>query len=204
MRFLRPRAAASRVSVRRGIWWSIIHRSQGLDKNLAHQARVLGAMAESAIERKVAEARASAARVYRRAVREADSLRRHVQRSEAPPPPIGLISRLSVSGCRESAGPLAAFYSSEFWMSGLVASFRSGDVLRPSRRSGGVLRPSRRSGDVLRPSCTVAERDGPPKGKSPVLPLPEQAASKVPKNTKATTPTKRCNMTRDAPSGAVP
>jgi hypothetical protein len=94
-------------------------------------------------------------------------------------------------------------------MSGLVASFRSGDVLRPSRRSGGVLRPSRRSGgvlrpsrrsgDVLRPSCTVAERDGPPKGKSPVLPLPEQAASKVPKNTKATAPTKRCNMTRDAP-----
>ena len=120
------------------------------------------------------------------------------------PPPIGLISRLSVSGCEESAGPLAALYSSEFWMSGLVASFRSGDVLRPSRRSGGVLRPSRRSGDVLRPSCTVAERDGPPKGKSPVLPLPEQAASKVPKNTKATTPTKRCNMTRDAPSGAVP
>ena len=122
----------------------------------------------------------------------------------APPPPIGLISRRSVSGCGESAGPLAAFYSSEFWMSGLVASFRSGDVLRPSRRSGGVLRPSRRSGDALRRSCTVAERDGPPKGKSPVLPLPEQAASKVPKNTKATTTTKRCNMTRDAPSGAVP
>ena len=107
----------------------------------------------------------------------------------APPPPIGLISRRSVSGCGESTGPLAALYSSEFWMSGLVASFRSGDVLRPSRRSGGVLRPS----------CTVAERDGPPKGKSPVLPLPEQAASKVPKNTKATAPTKRCNMTRDAP-----
>lgn len=121
-----------------------------------------------------------------------------------PPPPIGLISRISVSGCEESAGPLAALYSSEFWMSGFVASFRSGGVLRASRRSGGVLRPSRRSGDVLRPSCTVAERDGPPKGKSPVLPLPEQAASKVPKNTKATMPTKRCNMTRDAPSGAVP
>ena len=84
-------------------------------------------------------------------------------------------------------------HSSEFWMSGFVASFRSGGVLRTSRRSGGVLRPSRRS-------CTVAERDGPPKGKSPVLPLPEQAASKVPKNMT----TKRCNMTRDAPSGAVP
>jgi hypothetical protein len=45
--------------------------SQGLDKNLAHQARLLGAMDEAAFERKVAEARHG---VFRRAVREAESL----------------------------------------------------------------------------------------------------------------------------------
>jgi N6-adenosine-specific RNA methylase IME4 len=46
--------------------------SQGVDKNLAHQARVLGAMTTAAFERKVAEARGSASRVFRRAVREAE------------------------------------------------------------------------------------------------------------------------------------
>jgi N6-adenosine-specific RNA methylase IME4 len=46
--------------------------SQGIDKNLAHQARVLGAMDDAAFERKVAEARDSTARVFRRAVREAE------------------------------------------------------------------------------------------------------------------------------------
>ena len=45
--------------------------SQGLDKNLAHQARLLGAMDEAAFERKVAEARDG---VFRRAVREAEIL----------------------------------------------------------------------------------------------------------------------------------
>jgi N6-adenosine-specific RNA methylase IME4 len=46
--------------------------SQGIDKNLAHQARVLGAMDDIAFERKVAEARDSAGRVFRRAVREVE------------------------------------------------------------------------------------------------------------------------------------
>jgi hypothetical protein len=46
--------------------------SQGIDKGLAHQARVLGAMTDDAFERKVSEARDSAARVFRRAVREAE------------------------------------------------------------------------------------------------------------------------------------
>jgi hypothetical protein len=46
--------------------------SQGLDKNLAHQARLLGAMDEAAFERKVAEARDG---VFRRAAREAEILR---------------------------------------------------------------------------------------------------------------------------------
>jgi N6-adenosine-specific RNA methylase IME4 len=45
---------------------------QGIDKNLAHQARVLGAMDDADFERKVAEARDSASRVFRRAVREAE------------------------------------------------------------------------------------------------------------------------------------
>ncbi|MGB9058245.1 MAG: hypothetical protein WCC50_06985, partial [Pseudolabrys sp.] len=45
--------------------------SQGLDKNLAHQARLLGAMDEAAFERKVAEARDG---VFRRAVRETEIL----------------------------------------------------------------------------------------------------------------------------------
>ena len=43
--------------------------SQGLDKNLAHQARLLGAMDETAFARKVAEARDG---VFRRAVRNRD------------------------------------------------------------------------------------------------------------------------------------
>jgi N6-adenosine-specific RNA methylase IME4 len=46
--------------------------SQGIDKNLAHQARVLGAMDAAAFERKIIEARSSAARVYRRTVREVE------------------------------------------------------------------------------------------------------------------------------------
>ena len=46
--------------------------SQGIDKNLAKQARVLGAMDEAAFERKVADARGSVSRVFRRAVREAE------------------------------------------------------------------------------------------------------------------------------------
>jgi N6-adenosine-specific RNA methylase IME4 len=54
--------------------------SQGVDKNLAHQARVLGAMDEAAFERKVAEARGSASRVYRRAVREAEIAQERAER----------------------------------------------------------------------------------------------------------------------------
>jgi N6-adenosine-specific RNA methylase IME4 len=54
--------------------------SQGVDKNLAHQARVLGAMDEAAFERKVAEARNSAARVFRRAVREVEIDQRRAER----------------------------------------------------------------------------------------------------------------------------
>jgi N6-adenosine-specific RNA methylase IME4 len=46
--------------------------SQGIDKNLAKQARVFGAMDEAAFERKVADARGSVSRVFRRAVREAE------------------------------------------------------------------------------------------------------------------------------------
>ena len=45
--------------------------SQGLDKNLAHQARVLGAKDEAAFERNVSEARDG---VFRRAAREAEVL----------------------------------------------------------------------------------------------------------------------------------
>ena len=45
--------------------------SQGLDKNLAHQARLLGALDEAAFVRKVAEARAG---VFRRAVHETEIL----------------------------------------------------------------------------------------------------------------------------------
>jgi N6-adenosine-specific RNA methylase IME4 len=46
--------------------------SQGIDKHLAHQGRVLGRLSDEAFERKVAEARSSVARVYRRAVREVE------------------------------------------------------------------------------------------------------------------------------------
>jgi N6-adenosine-specific RNA methylase IME4 len=54
--------------------------SQGIDKNLAQQARVLGAMDDAAFERKVADARASVARVYRRAVREVEIEQEREQR----------------------------------------------------------------------------------------------------------------------------
>jgi N6-adenosine-specific RNA methylase IME4 len=54
--------------------------SQGIDKNLANQARVLGAMDDAAFERKVLEARDSAARVFRRAVREAEVAREREER----------------------------------------------------------------------------------------------------------------------------
>src|SRR5262249_23417405 len=57
--------------------------SQGIDKNLAHQARVLGAMDEAAFERKVTEARKSVSRVFRRAVREAEIIQeRETRRAE--------------------------------------------------------------------------------------------------------------------------
>jgi N6-adenosine-specific RNA methylase IME4 len=46
--------------------------SQGIDKNLAHQGRLLGRLSDADFERKVADARASAARVYRRIVREVE------------------------------------------------------------------------------------------------------------------------------------
>jgi N6-adenosine-specific RNA methylase IME4 len=46
--------------------------SQGIDKALAHRARVLDAMDDAAYERKREEARESAKRVFRRAVREAE------------------------------------------------------------------------------------------------------------------------------------
>ena len=54
--------------------------SQGIDKNLAHQARVLGAMDDADFERKVAEARGSAGRVFRRAVREAEIAQERAER----------------------------------------------------------------------------------------------------------------------------
>ena len=54
--------------------------SQGIDKNLAHQARVLGAMDEVTFERKVAQARGSAVRVFRRAVREAEIAQERAER----------------------------------------------------------------------------------------------------------------------------
>jgi N6-adenosine-specific RNA methylase IME4 len=56
--------------------------SQGIDKNLAKQARVLGAMDDASFEHKVAEARASASRVYRRAIREAEIAQERAERRE--------------------------------------------------------------------------------------------------------------------------
>ena len=45
---------------------------QGIDKTLAHQARVLGRLSEPDFERKLADARSSASGVFRRVVREAE------------------------------------------------------------------------------------------------------------------------------------
>lgn len=46
--------------------------SQGIDKALAHQGRVLGRLTDTAFEQRIAEARSSAARVFRRVVREVE------------------------------------------------------------------------------------------------------------------------------------
>jgi N6-adenosine-specific RNA methylase IME4 len=56
--------------------------SQGIDKALAHQGRVLGAMTEAAFERKIEEARGSAVRVFRRAVREAEIQQQREERRQ--------------------------------------------------------------------------------------------------------------------------
>jgi N6-adenosine-specific RNA methylase IME4 len=53
---------------------------QGIDKNLAHQARVLGAMDDAAFERKVEDARGSISRHFRRAVREVEIERKREER----------------------------------------------------------------------------------------------------------------------------
>src|SRR5262249_22978468 len=53
---------------------------QGIDKNLAHQARVFGGMDEAAFEHKVAEARASVSRVFRRTVREVEIAQERTER----------------------------------------------------------------------------------------------------------------------------
>ena len=54
--------------------------SQGIDKSLTKQARVLGAMDEAAFERKVADARGSVSRVFPRAVREAEIAQERAER----------------------------------------------------------------------------------------------------------------------------
>jgi N6-adenosine-specific RNA methylase IME4 len=53
---------------------------QDIDKNLAKQARVLGALSEQDFERKVADARRSASSVFRRAVREAEIWQERAER----------------------------------------------------------------------------------------------------------------------------
>src|SRR5262245_37820596 len=53
---------------------------QGIDKNLAQQARTLGAMDDAAFEAKVTEARAWAGRVFRRAVREVEIAQERAER----------------------------------------------------------------------------------------------------------------------------
>ena len=57
---------------------------QGIDKQLAHQGRVLGRLSDADFERKVAAARDSAARVYRRAVREAEIEQERAERRTRP------------------------------------------------------------------------------------------------------------------------
>jgi N6-adenosine-specific RNA methylase IME4 len=54
--------------------------SQGIDKNLAHDIRVIGAMDEAAFARKIADARSSARRIYRRAIREAEIEQQRAER----------------------------------------------------------------------------------------------------------------------------
>jgi N6-adenosine-specific RNA methylase IME4 len=81
---------------------------QGIDKTLAHQARVLGRLSEPDFERKVADARGSAARVYRRAVREAEIEHERVERRKqtAQGGTVADLHELIASGFR--AGVIAA------------------------------------------------------------------------------------------------
>jgi N6-adenosine-specific RNA methylase IME4 len=82
--------------------------SQGIDKNLAQQARLLGAMDDAAFERKVTEARASASRVFRRAVREVEIAQEREERREKTfkGGNVADLSTLIASGYR--AGAIAA------------------------------------------------------------------------------------------------
>jgi hypothetical protein len=73
---------------------------QGIDKNLAQQARVLGAMDEAAFEDKVVEARSSATKVYRRIIREVEvEQERAERRANASPLPDGMDYR--IGDCRK-------------------------------------------------------------------------------------------------------
>jgi N6-adenosine-specific RNA methylase IME4 len=82
--------------------------SQGIDKNLAHQARVLYRMDEPAFERKIAEARVSVSRVFRRAVREAEIAQQRAERRArtAQGGTVDDLHALAASGFR--AGVIAA------------------------------------------------------------------------------------------------
>ena len=91
--------------------------SQGIDKNLAHQARVLGAMDDAAFERKIAEARNSAARVFRRAVREAEIAQEREQRraQTASGGSIADLDALIASGFRAGTIAIDAPWPFEGW-----------------------------------------------------------------------------------------
>jgi N6-adenosine-specific RNA methylase IME4 len=90
---------------------------QGIDKALAHRARVLGAMDEAAFERKVAEARDSASRVYRRAVREAEIAQEREQRraQTASGGSITDLHQLIASGFRAGTISIDAPWPFEGW-----------------------------------------------------------------------------------------
>jgi N6-adenosine-specific RNA methylase IME4 len=79
----------------------------GIDKNLAHHARVLGALDEAAFADKIAEARSSVTRAYQRVIREVEIDQQRAERHAEPGGPVGGtiedLIRLAKSGRRFGA-----------------------------------------------------------------------------------------------------
>jgi len=98
--------------------------SQGIDKRLAHQGRLLGRLSDEAFERTVADARHSAARVYRRVVREVEIAQERTERQAkiASGNPVADLHELIASGFRAGVIAVDPPWPFETWSEGARGS----------------------------------------------------------------------------------